>query len=151
MVKIKVCGITNLEDALAAIEFGADYLGFNFYPPSARCVTPEQAHEMIARLPAGIDKFALFVNEQGARQGHSRRRRRGRLFRRAAPRRRDAGVLPRLGREGHQSVPRQGSRVAAVDGGLSRGLLSRRLVGAGLRRLGRTVSVELARRSKSGE
>ncbi len=63
MVKIKVCGITNLEDALAAIEFGADYLCFNFYPPSARCVTPEQAHEMIARLPAGIDKFALFVNE----------------------------------------------------------------------------------------
>jgi phosphoribosylanthranilate isomerase len=63
MVKIKVCGITNLEDALAAIEFGADYLGFNFYPPSARCITAEKAREIIARLPAGIDKFALFVNE----------------------------------------------------------------------------------------
>jgi phosphoribosylanthranilate isomerase len=63
MVKIKVCGITNLEDALAAIDFGADYLGFNFYPPSSRCITPEKAHEMIARLPAGIGKFALFVNE----------------------------------------------------------------------------------------
>lgn len=63
MVKIKVCGITNLEDALAAIEFGADYLGFNFYPPSARCITAEQARDMIARLPTRIDKFALFVNE----------------------------------------------------------------------------------------
>jgi phosphoribosylanthranilate isomerase len=63
MVKIKVCGITNLEDALAAIEFGADYLGFNFYPPSSRCITPEKAREMIARLPAAIEKFALFVNE----------------------------------------------------------------------------------------
>ncbi|HEY1373620.1 MAG TPA: phosphoribosylanthranilate isomerase [Candidatus Binatia bacterium] len=67
MVKIKVCGITNLEDALAAIEFGADYLGFNFYPPSARCITAEKAHEMIARLPAAIGKFALFVNEPKAR------------------------------------------------------------------------------------
>jgi phosphoribosylanthranilate isomerase len=63
MVKIKVCGITNLEDALAAIDFGADHLGFNFYPPSARCITPEKAREMIARLPAAIEKFALFVNE----------------------------------------------------------------------------------------
>jgi phosphoribosylanthranilate isomerase len=63
MVKIKVCGITNLEDALAAIDFGADYLGFNFYPPSARCIAPEKAREMIARLPAAIEKFALFVNE----------------------------------------------------------------------------------------
>ncbi len=63
MVKIKVCGITNLEDALAAVGFGADYLGFNFYPPSPRCTTPEKAREIIARLPASIGRFALFVNE----------------------------------------------------------------------------------------
>jgi phosphoribosylanthranilate isomerase len=63
MVKIKVCGITNLDDAVAAIEYGADFLGFNFYPPSARCIAPERAHEIMARLPAQIAKFALFVNE----------------------------------------------------------------------------------------
>jgi len=63
MVKIKVCGITNLDDALAAVEFGADYLGFNFYRPSPRCTTPERAREIISRLPAAIGRFALFVNE----------------------------------------------------------------------------------------
>jgi phosphoribosylanthranilate isomerase len=63
MVKIKVCGITNLEDALAAVEFGADFLGFNFYPPSPRCISPETAREIMARLPQAAVKFALFVNE----------------------------------------------------------------------------------------
>ncbi|HTM09772.1 MAG TPA: phosphoribosylanthranilate isomerase [Verrucomicrobiae bacterium] len=63
MVKIKVCGITNLEDALAAVEFGADYLGFNFYPPSARNITAEAAAEIIPRLPRAVGKIALFVNE----------------------------------------------------------------------------------------
>ena len=63
MVKVKVCGITNLDDALAAVEYGADYLGFNFYPPSRRCITPEQAHDIMARLPEDVAKFALFVNE----------------------------------------------------------------------------------------
>lgn len=63
MVKVKVCGITNLDDALAAVEYGADYLGFNFYPPSPRCIAPARAHDIIARLPASVGKFALFVNE----------------------------------------------------------------------------------------
>ena len=63
MVKIKVCGITNLDDARAAVEYGADYLGFNFYPPSRRCIAPERAHEIIAGLPEDVEKFALFVNE----------------------------------------------------------------------------------------
>ena len=63
MVKIKVCGITNLDDARAAVEYGADFLGFNFYPPSARCIAPERAHEIMARLPRHVAKFALFVNE----------------------------------------------------------------------------------------
>jgi phosphoribosylanthranilate isomerase len=63
MVKVKVCGITNLDDARAAVEYGADYLGFNFYPPSRRCITPERAHDIMARLPEEVAKFALFVNE----------------------------------------------------------------------------------------
>src|SRR5258706_11191296 len=63
MVKIKVCGITNLEDALAAVELGADYLGFNFYPPSPRAVGPEQARAILRQVPPGVGTFALFVNE----------------------------------------------------------------------------------------
>ena len=63
MIKIKVCGITNLEDALAAVELGADYLGFNFYPPSPRWVAPEKARAILSQVPAGVGKFALFVNE----------------------------------------------------------------------------------------
>jgi len=62
-VKIKVCGITSLADAEKALEFGADMLGFNFYAPSPRCIAPEQAREIIERLPADSFNVALFVNE----------------------------------------------------------------------------------------
>lgn len=60
--RVKICGITNLEDALAAINAGADALGFVFYPPSPRAVTPEQTAEIIRNLPAFITTVALFVN-----------------------------------------------------------------------------------------
>ena len=63
MVKVKVCGITNLEDALKAVEFGADLLGFNFYPPSPRYITPEKARGILADLPEAVGNVALFVNE----------------------------------------------------------------------------------------
>jgi phosphoribosylanthranilate isomerase len=63
MVKVKVCGITNLEDALKAIEFGADLLGFNFYAPSPRYVPPEKAREILRELPSQVCNIALFVNE----------------------------------------------------------------------------------------
>jgi phosphoribosylanthranilate isomerase len=63
MVKVKVCGITNFDDALKAIEYGADALGFNFYPPSARCVSPGQARAILAHVTEAICKVAVFVNE----------------------------------------------------------------------------------------
>jgi phosphoribosylanthranilate isomerase len=63
MVKVKVCGITNRADAEKALEFGADMLGFNFYPPSSRCLTPQTAREILNALPAESFTVALFVNE----------------------------------------------------------------------------------------
>lgn len=62
-VKIKICGITSLADAEKALELGADMLGFNFYPPSPRALTADQAREIIQRLPADSFNVALFVNE----------------------------------------------------------------------------------------
>lgn len=63
MVKIKICGITNLEDALAAVEAGADALGFVFHPSSPRHIFPEQAAVIIRHLPAFIHTVGLFVDE----------------------------------------------------------------------------------------
>jgi phosphoribosylanthranilate isomerase len=63
MTKVKVCGITNLADAEKALEFGADALGFNFYPPSPRCIAPEEARAVLQRLPEGCSNVAVFVNE----------------------------------------------------------------------------------------
>jgi len=63
MVKVKVCGITNIEDALKAVEFGADILGFNFYPPSPRYLPPERAREILASIPSHVGRVGIFVNE----------------------------------------------------------------------------------------
>ncbi|MBL8206297.1 MAG: phosphoribosylanthranilate isomerase [Blastocatellia bacterium] len=63
MVKLKVCGITNYEDACAAIDAGAEFLGFNFYAPSPRYIAPEAAREIIEKLPPEIINVGVFVNE----------------------------------------------------------------------------------------
>lgn len=63
MVKIKICGITSLDDALAAIAAGADALGFVFHPASPRHIFPEQAAAIIRRVPPFVTAVGLFVDE----------------------------------------------------------------------------------------
>ena len=62
-VKLKVCGLTSLEDARAAIDCGAEYLGFIFYPKSPRYIAPASARAIIERLPDDIISVGVFVNE----------------------------------------------------------------------------------------
>lgn len=61
-VFVKICGITNLDDALRAIDCGTDALGFNLYPGSKRFVDLDQALEWIAPIPPGVDKIAVMVD-----------------------------------------------------------------------------------------
>src|ERR1700738_1546016 len=63
MTWIKICGTTNLEDALVAVEAGADAVGVVFYEKSPRCVSVESAREIVEKLPESVEKVGVFVNE----------------------------------------------------------------------------------------
>jgi phosphoribosylanthranilate isomerase len=63
MTWVKICGMTNLEDALAAVEAGADAVGFVFYEKSPRNIAVEAAREIVKELPKSIEKIGVFVGE----------------------------------------------------------------------------------------
>ena len=62
MIKVKICGITNLEDALNSVKAGCNALGFVFYRKSPRYITPKKASRIIKHIPAHISKIGVFVN-----------------------------------------------------------------------------------------
>ncbi len=65
--RVKICGITRLEDARAAVGLGADAIGLVFYPPSPRAVTPETAAAIVESLPPFVSVVGLFVDEARSR------------------------------------------------------------------------------------
>jgi phosphoribosylanthranilate isomerase len=64
VVRVKICGITNLLDARAACEAGANTLGFNFYEKSPRCVARSEAARIRSQLPPSVEAVGVFVNTQ---------------------------------------------------------------------------------------
>ena len=67
MTWVKICGMTNMEDALVAVEAGADAVGFVFYEKSPRCVSVETAREIVSKLPESVEKVGVFVDSESER------------------------------------------------------------------------------------
>jgi phosphoribosylanthranilate isomerase len=65
MTWVKICGMTNLEDALTAVEAGADAVGFVFYEKSPRNISVEAVREIVGKLPAAVEKIGVFVPRDG--------------------------------------------------------------------------------------
>jgi len=66
-VKVKICGVRTREEAQAAVDAGADALGFNFWPRSARYIEPHAAHKVIAGITSTVCNVGVFVNEEANR------------------------------------------------------------------------------------
>lgn len=66
MVRVKICGITSAADAQAAIEAGANLIGFNFYPKSPRHISEDRAAEIRSKLPKRVKAVGIFVNQLAA-------------------------------------------------------------------------------------
>src|SRR5689334_14827000 len=66
MIKIKICGVTNMQDALWAVNLGTDYIGLNFYPQSPRKVSPKNAKDIVSKLPPFVIPVGVFVDAEPA-------------------------------------------------------------------------------------